>query len=127
MSLSDYKVDPAVAVSDMERAREFYEGKLGLSAEREEGDGGRTYACGGQTSIHVFPSPNARASGATVAGWEVDDIETVVDELTARGVVFERYDDPPLTTDEKGIATPDGAKVAWFKDPEGNVLMIGQM
>lgn len=63
MSLSDYRVDTAVAVSDMERAREFYEGKLGLSAEGDDPDGGRTYACGAGTSLHVFPrqTPARRA------------------------------------------------------------------
>jgi catechol 2,3-dioxygenase-like lactoylglutathione lyase family enzyme len=126
MSLSDYRVDAAVAVSDMERAREFYERKLGLSAEGDDPDGGRTYACGAGTSLHVFPSPNARASGATVAGWQVDDIECVVDEPTAKGVVFERYDEPSLTTDERGVAAPGGGKVAWFKDPEGNLFGLVQ-
>jgi catechol 2,3-dioxygenase-like lactoylglutathione lyase family enzyme len=126
MSLSDYRVDAAVAVSDIERARDFYEGKLGLSAAGEDPDGGRTYACGAGTHLHVFPSPNARASGATVAGWQVDDIERVVDELTAKTVVFERYDGQPLTTDERGIAAPGDGKAAWFKDPEGNLFALVQ-
>lgn len=127
MDLSSCRVAAAVAVSDMETAREFYEGKLGLAAQGEDGDGGRTYACGAGTSLHVFPSPHARASGATVAAWQVEDVEQVVDELAARGVTFERYDDAQMSTDEKGIATGDGGRVAWCKDPEGNVLAIGQM
>jgi catechol 2,3-dioxygenase-like lactoylglutathione lyase family enzyme len=61
-----------------------------------------------------------------VAGWDVDDTERVVDELTSKGVTFEQYDEAPLTTDEKGIATIDGAKVAWFRDPDGNTLGIIQ-
>lgn len=72
------------------------------------------------------PSPNARASGATVAGWQVDDIERVVDALTANGVAFERYDEPPLSTDERGIAAPGGGRAAWFKDPEGNLCALVQ-
>jgi hypothetical protein len=79
-----------------------------------------------RTSLDVFPSPNARASGATVAGGQVDEIERVVDELTAKGVVFERYDEPTLTTDERGIAAPGGGKVAWFKDPEANLAALVQ-
>src|ERR671919_36753 len=62
MRLSDAKVGPAIAVSDMSRAKEFYESKLGLSGGEEEGDGGITYPCGEGTSVHVFPSPNASAS-----------------------------------------------------------------
>jgi catechol 2,3-dioxygenase-like lactoylglutathione lyase family enzyme len=127
MSLSSYEVNPAIAVTDMQRAREFYEGKLGLSGGETEGDGGVTYECGGGTSLHVFPSPdNAGKSGATLAGWLVDDIEKVVDELGSAGVSFEQYSEPPLTTDEKGIATIDGDKAAWFKDPDGNVIALTQ-
>jgi catechol 2,3-dioxygenase-like lactoylglutathione lyase family enzyme len=126
MSLSGYKVGAAIAVSDMERAKEFYEGKLGLSEGRDVADGGRTYVCAGGSEIHIFPSTNAGKSDTTVAGWDVDDTERVVDELTSKGVTFEQYDEAPLTTDEKGIATIDGAKVAWFRDPDGNTLGIIQ-
>jgi catechol 2,3-dioxygenase-like lactoylglutathione lyase family enzyme len=71
MSLSSYRVGAVVAVSDMSRACEFYEGKLGLRPSADEPDGGRTYQCGEKTAIHVFPSPgDAGASGATVAGPE---------------------------------------------------------
>ncbi len=125
MSLSDSEVGPAIAVSDMERAKEFYEGKLGLSGGEDQGDGGRTYRCGGGTRIHVYPSPgNAGKSGATLAAWAVDDVEATVDELTAKGVTFEQYGEP-FNTNEKGIATFDGMQVAWLKDPDGNVLAIG--
>src|SRR5438045_4087301 len=89
MLLTTYRVDAAVAVADMESAREFYERKLGLTAVGDDSDGGRTYVCGEQTSIHVFPSPAASASGATVAAWTVDDLERVVDDLGANGVTFE--------------------------------------
>ncbi|MDP9227147.1 MAG: VOC family protein [Actinomycetota bacterium] len=125
MDLSKYEVGAGIAVSDMSRAKEFYEGKLGLSEGKDSSDGGRTYRCGGRTAIHVYPSENAGQSKATLAGWEVDDVEAVVDELASRGVTFERYEQPPLVTDDRGIATfPDG-KVAFFKDPDGNVLSIG--
>ncbi|MGH2984735.1 MAG: VOC family protein [Solirubrobacterales bacterium] len=127
MSLSDSKVNPAVGVSDIGRAKEFYEGKLGLTGGEETGDGGVTYECGDGTSVHVYPSPSAKPSGATLLGWEVDDLEAVVDELAGNGVSFEQYDQGPLKTDEKGIATtPDGDKIAFMKDPDGNVLGVGQ-
>lgn len=127
MPLNAYRVDPAVGVSDMESARDFYEGKLGLTADGDDPDGGRTYACGDQTSLHVFPSPGyVGGTGATIAGWAVDDIDSVVDELTGKGVAFERYDDARLTTNEKGIAVVGGSKAAWFKDPDGNLLGLIQ-
>jgi catechol 2,3-dioxygenase-like lactoylglutathione lyase family enzyme len=124
MPLSNYKVGAAIAVSDMHRAREFYEGKLGFAAAGDDPDGGRTYECGDQTAVHVFPSPSARASGATTAGWTVDDLEQIVDELTANGVTFEHYDQAPIATDNKGIAVIGNSKSAWFKDPDGNILSL---
>jgi catechol 2,3-dioxygenase-like lactoylglutathione lyase family enzyme len=127
MSLSSSRVGAVVAVSDMARASEFYEGKLGLSASGDELDGGRTYLCGEMTAIHIFPSPSdAGTSGATVAAWFVEDVVTLVDDLSAGGVVFERYDGPSVTTDEKGVAVLGESKAAWFKDPDGNVLGLLQ-
>jgi hypothetical protein len=77
--------------------------------------------------LHVFPSPgDAGKSHATVASWYVNDLEEVVDDLTANGVGFERYDQPPIATDEKGIAVLGSSKGAWFKDPDGNTLGLLQ-
>jgi catechol 2,3-dioxygenase-like lactoylglutathione lyase family enzyme len=127
MPLSNYRVGAAIAVSDMNRAREFYEGKLGFTAAGDDADGGRTYECGEGTAVHVFPSPGSvGASGATVAGWTVEDLDGLVDELIANGVTFERYDDERISTDEKGIAVFGDSKSAWFKDPDGNVLALVQ-
>lgn len=127
MSLSKYRVSAGFAVSDMERAREFYEEKLGLPVGTDSGDN-VAYQCGEGTEIYVYLSPDhAGKSTATLAGWHVDDAETVVDELTAKGVVFESYDEGPIITDEKGIATfKGGAKVAYFRDPDGNTLSVAQ-
>ena len=126
MGLSDSKVGAAIAVTDMDRAVEFYEGKLGLrSTGGEEPDGGRTYECGGGTTVHIFPSPQARASGATVAGWIVEDVEGTVDELIASGVTLEQYSDGPFATDEKGLARMGSYVGGWVKDPDGNVLALG--
>jgi catechol 2,3-dioxygenase-like lactoylglutathione lyase family enzyme len=111
----------------MERAKEFYEGKLGLSGGEDQADGGRTYTCGEGTQIHVYPSPgNAGASGATIAGWWVADVEGTVDDLSGRGVTFERYGEP-FNTDEKGIARMGDLEGAWFKDPDGNILAIASI
>ena len=126
MGLNDSRVGAAIAVSDMDRAVEFYEGKLGLrSTGGEDPDGGRTYECGGGTTLHVFPSPLARASGATAAGWSVEDAEGTIDELISNGVTFEQYSDGPYATDEKGVARMGDYVGAWVKDPDGNVLAIG--
>jgi catechol 2,3-dioxygenase-like lactoylglutathione lyase family enzyme len=126
MGLSDSPVSTAIPVSDLNRAKEFYEGKLGLSGGKDEVDGGVTYPCAGGTTIHPYPSPdNAGKSGATVAFWTVADVEATVDELAAKGVTFEQYGEP-FNTDDKGIARFEGdAAGAWFKDPDGNVLALG--
>jgi catechol 2,3-dioxygenase-like lactoylglutathione lyase family enzyme len=124
MSLSHHKVRTSIAVSDMARAAEFYEGKLGLAGE-VQADESRIYACGGGTSLHVYASPaHAAKATATVATWYVADLEDVVDELASKGVTFERYDDPALRTDEKGIHEFGDGRVAWFKDPDGNTFAI---
>jgi catechol 2,3-dioxygenase-like lactoylglutathione lyase family enzyme len=124
MSLSNYKLNASIAVSDMARAREFYEGKLGLSAVRAGADGSQIYASAGDASLHVYPSPAyAGMSTATLVTWYVDDVERVVDELGSNGVTFEHYEE--LTTDEKGISPrAGGGKVAWFKDPDGNTFAV---
>jgi catechol 2,3-dioxygenase-like lactoylglutathione lyase family enzyme len=120
MSLSRYRVAAGVAVADMDRARVFYEDKLGLSVSIDSGDN-LQYRCAEGTVMHVYLSPeHAGKSTATLVGWGVD-------ELTSKGVAFERYEEGPIITDEKGIATFEGgAKVAYFRDPDGNTLSIAQ-
>jgi catechol 2,3-dioxygenase-like lactoylglutathione lyase family enzyme len=127
MVLSNYKVGAGLAVSDMARAREFYEGKLGLSVGIDSPDNVQ-YRCAQDSVLHTYLSPeHAGKATETLASWGVDDIEKVVDELTRRGVTFEHYDEPGLKTDERGIATFEGdAKVAYFKDPDGHTLSIAQ-
>jgi catechol 2,3-dioxygenase-like lactoylglutathione lyase family enzyme len=124
MGLNDLKVTPAIPVNDMAKAKEFYEGKLGLSGGEEIGDGGHTYPAGEGTQIHIYPSPGHTGSGATLAFFEASDVEKVVDELSSAGVTFEQYEDP-IKTNEKGIADLETDKVAWFKDPDGNILAVG--
>jgi catechol 2,3-dioxygenase-like lactoylglutathione lyase family enzyme len=127
MSLSEYKVRTSIAVSDIARAAGFYEGKLGLSAAEIQPDGSRIYACGGDTSLHVYASPgHAGKATATLATWYVADLEEVVDQLRSRGVTFEHYDDPSLKADEKGIHELGDGRVAWFKDPDGNTFAVEQ-
>ena len=126
MGLSDKRVGAVVAVSDMGKAKKFYEGKLGLSGGEDRDDGGTTYSCAGETTIHVYPSPdNAGKSAGTLAAFDVEDCEGTVDELAGNGVEFEQYGDP-INTNQKGIAELGGIKVAWFKDPDGNTIGIAE-
>ena len=127
MVLSNYKVGAGFAVSNMARAREFYEGKLGLRVSIDSPNNVQ-YLCAEDSVLHIYLSPeHVGKTTETLASWGVTDIEGIVDELTRRGVTFEQYDEPGLKTDEKGIATFEGdAKVAYFKDPDGHTLSIAQ-
>ena len=125
MTLKSCKVEAIVAASDMAKAKEFYEGVLGLSGGPETQDGGITYECAEGTSIHVYPSDSAGQSGATLAAWTTDDVDGTAEVLASKGVQFEQYDMGPIKTNEKGIAEFGGDKIAWFKDPDGNILAIG--
>ena len=113
-----------IAVADIERATAFYGGTLGLSS-KEERSGGVVYESGG-TWMLVYPSPTAGTNQATTMTFEVEEIDSVVEELIGRGVTFEQYDVPGLHTDERGIAQIQGERAAWFRDPDGNILAIGQ-
>src|SRR5215467_14579652 len=112
-----------IPAKDVARARNFYEKILGLKA-REEYAGGVIYEFGKGTACFLYPTPNAGTSQASQAFWQVENIEKEVAELMARGVQFEKYDLP--TIDEKGISTAVGAKAAWFKDTEGNIMALIQ-
>jgi catechol 2,3-dioxygenase-like lactoylglutathione lyase family enzyme len=125
MSLGNAKVRTSIAVSDISEAAEFYERKLGLRPGAEQSDESRIYACGGDTSLHVYVSPTgASGATATLATWYVPDLDQVVDELASNGVIFDRYDDPVVKTNQKGIHEMDEGRVAWFKDPDGNAFAI---
>jgi len=112
-----------IPATDVPRARRFYEDTLGFKPTDELG-GGVTYQFGGHTACFLYPTPNAGTSQASQAFWQVDDVVREVKELKARGVVFEVY--PDMQADEHGIVTAGGAKAAWFKDTEGNILAIVQ-
>jgi catechol 2,3-dioxygenase-like lactoylglutathione lyase family enzyme len=128
MGLRDSSVEAAIAVSDLETARRFYEDRLGLvPGEVEEGEGVR-YPCAKGTGVFVYRSPeNAGKSPATLAGWFVDDLERTMDELSSRGVAFEHYDQPGIVTDERGVFDAGRFRAAWIKDPDGNTMAISQV
>ena len=122
--LKNAPIAPYIPVADVGRARRFYEGTLGL-VPREEFAGGVIYECGRGTTVFMYPSTGAGTSKASCAFWTVDDVEAEVAELKGRGVVFEEYDTPGIKT-TNSIATAGGAKTAWFKDSEGNILAVSQ-
>jgi catechol 2,3-dioxygenase-like lactoylglutathione lyase family enzyme len=110
------------AVDDIAKARQFYAETLGLEVTEENGL--LTLHIAGDRPILVYPKPNHTPASFTILNFPVDDIEQAVDQLAARGVVFERYEDTPLATDEKGIFRGGGPLIAWFTDPAGNVLSV---
>jgi len=120
--LKNFNIYPTIPASDLERARAFYAAKLELTPMRDT-PAGLYYEVGTSTFL-LYPTQFAGTAQHTVAGWEVDDLETVMAHLRARGVVFEEYDYPELKT-VNGIATFGTQRGAWFKDSEGNILALG--
>jgi catechol 2,3-dioxygenase-like lactoylglutathione lyase family enzyme len=117
----DTKAFSGFAVDDIAKAREFYEGTLGLKVT-EEMEGLLTLHIAGDRPIIVYPRPGHTPAAYTILNFPVDDVDKAVDELTARGVRFERYQG--FEQDEKGIARGAGPDIAWFTDPAGNVLSV---
>ena len=121
--LTANKVIGFVPTQDSAKAREFYEGKLGFQFVSD--DPFALVMRSGETMIRVSKAKDFTPAPYTILGWEVKDIEAVVRWLTSRGVVFEKY--PFVQDQELGIwNAPSGDKVAWFKDPDGNVLSVSQ-
>jgi len=109
---------------DIPRARKFYEQTLGFEPKAEQADG-VVYEFGGGTACFLYPTPNAGTSKASQAFWQVEDVDREIADLKKRGVVFEHYD-MPGTRSASGAITAGGAKAAWFKDTEGNILALIQ-
>ena len=110
---------------DLARARRFYEETLGLVPQSPD-NGGVTYAFAGGTAAFLYPTDNAGTSKASQCFWSVADVDREIVDLRGRGVVFERYDDLPGERSPEGAVIAGGAKAAWFKDSEGNILAIVQ-
>ena len=121
---ANYPIYPSLPAADLERARRFYAEKLGLTPESEL-PGGLFYRCGKDSRFSVFTSQGEASGTHTQAMWLVEDVESEVAALKARGVVFEEYDLPSLST-INSIATIGPNKGAWFKDSEGNLLGLAQ-
>ena len=113
-----------IPAADVNRARNFYEKKVGFKPGKEIA-GGISYDFGKGTGCFLYPTPNAGTSKASQAFWQVEDVEREVAELKSRGVTFEEYDSPGMKT-VNSILTAGGAKAAWFRDSEGNTMAIIQ-
>jgi predicted enzyme related to lactoylglutathione lyase len=118
----DTKAFSGIAVDDVPKAREFYEGALGLRVS--ERDGMLWLHLAGDRDTLVYPKPGHTPASYTVLNFPVDDIDAAVDGLVERGVEITRYDGMPQ--DDRGIMREGGPFIAWFSDPAGNVLSVLQ-
>ena len=120
---ADTKAYSGFAVDDLQKAREFYGETLGLRTEvLDEENGLMVLHLAGDRDTLIYVKPDFTPATYTILNFQVDDIEAAVDELTSRGVRFERYDG--FDQDEKGIARGQGPDIAWFTDPAGNILSV---
>jgi catechol 2,3-dioxygenase-like lactoylglutathione lyase family enzyme len=120
--LGDVDVMTMVAVKDLGAATAFYEKTLELTRVGEN-PGGVEYRSG-SSRVFVYESEFAGTNRATTAVWQIDDLEATVRELKGKGVAFEHYDDLPDTTRDGDIHDAGGFKIAWFKDPTGNIFEV---
>ena len=124
--LSDSRVEANIPASDLSRARDFYADKLGLTPTAEYGGESLAYRTSAGTAFNVYRTAYAGQAGHTIAQWHVDDIETEVHDLKAKGVAFETFDMPGISWDGE-IASMEGmGRAAWFKDSEGNTMCLDQ-
>ncbi|HEV7769640.1 MAG TPA: VOC family protein [Solirubrobacterales bacterium] len=123
--LGNSKAFSGFAVDDVPRAKLFYETMLGLEVSEENGM--LNLQLGSGAKVIVYPKPDHEPASFTVLNFPVEDIESAVDSLAAKGVAFERYEGTEIETDEKGILRSEGPLIAWFKDPAGNVLSVLQL
>jgi len=123
--LKDLEIMAVLPAKDITRAKEFYRDKLGLEPADSVDNDNLMYRCGKGTGFLVYQTDNAGSAKNTQMGWETDNLESEMEELRGRGVVFEEYDFPGLKT-ENGVATSEWGKGAWFLDSEGNILNLSQ-
>jgi catechol-2,3-dioxygenase len=123
--LSQFPISARAAAGDLGRARQWYEERLELIPEHEDA-GGVWYHFAGETWLYLYATPSAGTAKNTITGWAVKDIELVMADLRARGVVFEQYDlgEAPMVD---GLADFGVAKAAWFKDSEGNTYELTEV
>jgi predicted enzyme related to lactoylglutathione lyase len=122
---ADTKAYSGFAVDDLKKAQEFYGETLGVKTTvLDEDNGLMQLDLAGDRGTLVYAKPDLQPANYTILNFSVDDVDAAVDELTSRGVTFERYDG--FDQDEKGVARGQGPDIAWFKDPAGNILSVMQ-
>ena len=125
--LQEFVVVPTLPVVALAQARAFYEDTLGFEPGPGTNEGNAHYVCGQGTQFLLYQRPTPSTADHTALGFMVADFDQVFSQLEQSGVKFEIYDLPHLKTDERGVATDDaGSRTAWFKDPGGNILAIGE-
>lgn len=122
--LQSYPMYAYIPARDLARAREFYEQRIGL-VPKQEINGGVAYEFAGGSACFLYPTPNGGTSQASQAFWAVDDVDALIGRLKARGITFEDYDMPGERS-PAGAVIAGGAKAAWFKDSEGNIMALVQ-
>ncbi|MGY1693700.1 VOC family protein [Geodermatophilus sp. SYSU D00814] len=124
--LNDSRVEANIPASDLDRARDFYADKLGLTPVAEVEGVQLTYRTAGGTAFSVYRTDFAGQAGHTLAQVHVDDIESEVRDLEAKGVRFEHYDMPGIEWSGAIASIPGMGRAAWFTDSEGNILCVDQ-
>ena len=117
------KTFSSFSVNDLQKAKQFYSQTLGLDV-KETPEGLELHT--EDNVVFLYPKPNHTPASFTVLNFPVSDIDEAVEELIARGVRLEKYDQHDIKTDQKGIMRGPGPNIAWFKDPAGNVLSVIQ-
>jgi catechol 2,3-dioxygenase-like lactoylglutathione lyase family enzyme len=122
--LKDSPAFSGFSVDDTEAARAFYADTLGLEVSEDHDI--LTISLGGGHRAIAYPKANHEPATFTILNFPVPDVEAAVDDLTAKGVQFEKYEGTPAATDAKGVFRGGGPLIAWFTDPAGNVLSVIQ-
>ena len=120
--LENSKAFSGFAASDIGKVKEFYAKTLGLKVSEEHGL--LTLHLAGGNNVLIYPKPDHVPANFTILNFPVDDVDLAVEELSKRGVRFEKYNGPEIKTDETGIMRGNGPTIAWFKDPAGNILSV---
>jgi catechol 2,3-dioxygenase-like lactoylglutathione lyase family enzyme len=118
--LTDSEAFSGFAVKDIEKAKQFYGETLGMNVS--ENDAGLSLKIAGSRDILIYPKPDHSPAPFTILNFPVDDVDAAVEELSGKGVEFERYDG--FGQDENGVMRDNGPTIAWFTDPAGNILSV---
>ena len=121
MMLENTKPFSSFSVNDLQKAKDFYGKTLGLEVKTESEGLQLQFP---DNTIFIYPKENHTPATFTILNFPVENVEKAVDELSKRGVRFEKYEEGELKTDKKGIFHGDGPTIAWFKDPAGNFLSV---